>query len=232
MLTHDQILNELIEQLRAKKLKGKDVAAHLGIAPARVTEMTKRDRQIQPREMAPLAAMLGLIDAGDDEIRSNARVIPMEGASLEKPHGNLPIYGTALAAAKRIEGEAIEQTELNKSNVIEYAKRPPLLNGRADAYGLHIQGSSMHPALPDGEMVAVAPGMPLSVGDNVVVYLRTDDPDEDDGQTARAVLVKELVRRSATAVILRQYSPAGDFSVDMSEVLRIDRVLTRREMMS
>jgi hypothetical protein len=66
----------------------------------------------------------------------------------------------------------------------------------------------------------------------VVVYLRTEDPDEDDGQTARAVLVKELVRRTSKHVELRQYSPPGDFKIEMHRVMRIDRVLTRKEMLT
>jgi phage repressor protein C with HTH and peptisase S24 domain len=145
---------------------------------------------------------------------------------------NLPVYGSGLGAAVEIEGEAIEQTTLNKAETIEYAVRPVILNRRPDAYGLYVQGGSMHPALPDGEMVAVSPKMPLQVGDNVVVYLRTDSEEEDNGEAARAVLVKELVRRTAAYVELRQYQPPKDFRIPMTEVLRIDRVLTRREMMT
>ncbi|WP_242095442.1 S24 family peptidase [Sphingomonas sp. CROZ-RG-20F-R02-07] len=179
-----------------------------------------------------LARVGALPDASTPSATSNASVIPMEGSSNEKPQGNLPVYGTALGAEARIDGEALEQTTLNKSEVLEYVKRPVLLNGQSKAYALHIQGSSMHPALPDGEMIVVVPGMPLSIGDNVVVYLRTEDPDEDDGETARAVLVKEMVRRTARYVELRQYEPAGDFRIDMDQILRIDRVLTRKEMLS
>lgn len=168
----------------------------------------------------------------EGDIGSNAQTITFEGATSDDPRPNLPVYGTALGSNRSIRGEAIEQTTLNKSEVIEFAKRPTLLNRRKDSYGLYIQGSSMHPALPDGEMVAVVPNMPLSIGDNVVVYLRPSEPEEDDGATARAVLVKELVRRSASHVVLRQYSPPADFQIDMDDVLRIDRVLTRREMLS
>ena len=89
----------------------------------------------------------------------------------------------------------------------------------------------MHPALPDGEMVVACRDMPLAIGDNVVVYLRINNEEEDDGQAARSVLVKELVRRSASYVELRQYDPRMDFRLSMDEVLRIDRILTRKEML-
>ena len=55
---------------------------------------------------------------------------------------------------------------------------------------------------------------------------------DDDGERSRGVLVKELVRRSASYVELRQYEPRTDFRVPMTDVLRIDRILTRREMVS
>jgi SOS-response transcriptional repressor LexA len=163
---------------------------------------------------------------------SNAQVMKLEGASLEEARENLPVFGTAMGAPREIEGEAIEQTTLNKGEIVEYMKRPVILNGKADAYALYVQGSSMHPVLPDGEMVAVTPTRSLGAGDNVVVYLRPTNPEDDDGMTARAVLVKELVRRTASHVILRQYQPAMDFRVEMTEIIRIDRVLTRKEMLS
>lgn len=163
---------------------------------------------------------------------ANAKVIPMEGSSLEKPQENLQVWGAALGCEKEFDGVAVELTTLNTGDVIDYVRRPVMLNGKKGVYALHVQGSSMHPALPDGEMIVAAKDMPLSIGDNVVVFLRTIDHEYDDGEAARGVLVKELVRRSASFVELRQYQPAKDFRVDMRDVLRIDRVLTRREMLS
>lgn len=164
------------------------------------------------------------------QVPANATAQPFEGESIERARDNLPVWGTGLGAARLFDGEAVEQTTLNSGDVTEYLKRPAILNGKAFAYALHVQGSSMHPALPDGEIVVACKDMPLSIGDNVVVYLR--DGDDDDGLRARAVLVKELVRRSASFVELRQYDPRMDFRVPMAEVIRIDRVLTRREMIS
>lgn len=162
--------------------------------------------------------------------RSNAKVLAFEGDNLDQPEENLPVWGSGLGAERMFEGEAVEQTDLNTGAQLDYVRRPAILKGKKGAYALHVQGSSMHPALPEGELVVACRDMPLSMGDNVVVYLR--DGDQDDGERARAVLVKELVRRSASYVELRQYDPRIDFRVAMSEVLRIDRILTRREMVS
>lgn len=170
--------------------------------------------------------------AGGEKLVPNATVIPMEGASLDRPQGNLEVWGSGLGAEREFDGEAVELTRLNTGDIVEYVRRPTILNGKKGCYALFVHGSSMHPALPDGEMIVAVRDMPMSVGDNVVVYLRPYNPDDDDGEAARGVLVKELVRRSASYVELRQYHPAKDFRVDMRQVVRIDRVLTRREMLS
>ncbi len=167
-----------------------------------------------------------------DAIQSNAKTIGFDGDTLEKPAENLPVWGSGLGADREVDGEAIEQTMLNTGEVLEYVRRPAILAGKKGAYAIHVQGSSMHPALPEGEIVVACHGMPLSIGDNVVVYLRPVTADGDDGASARGVLVKELVRRSASYVELRQYEPRRDFKIATEEVLRIDRILTRREMIS
>lgn len=225
-----------IARKRAGLTQG-DIAEKMGVSIPQISRWESGKDGIPSQRLTSMAAayqsnLEELLGEGIGDAPTNAVAISFEGAASDDARPNLPIYGTALGVNRNLHGEAIEQTTLNRGEVLEYAKRPTLLNRRKDAYGLYIQGSSMHPALPDGEMVAVVPGMPLSIGDNVVVYLRPSEPEEDDGQTARAVLVKELVRRSASHVVLRQYSPPADFTIEMDDVLRIDRVLTRREMLS
>ena len=182
----------------------------------------KTEADLQPAPPAP--------PAGGRLPQSNATALAFEGESFDLPQENLPVWGTALGVERMFDGSAVEQTELNTGSQPEYVRRPAILKGKRGAYALHVQGSSMHPALPDGELIVACRDMPLSIGDNVVVYLRDDQ--EDDGERARAVLVKELIRRSASYVELRQYEPRLDFKVAMVDVLRIDRVLTRREMVS
>lgn len=235
VLTADDIREELIRQLDAGRLAGVAVAAALGIATPRVTEMRKRERRVQQQEMQPLAELLGMVERIDvvERAPSNATIVKLEGAALEDPDEDLPVWGSALGAAKEVDGEAIEQTMLNTGDTVEYVKRPTILKGRAKSYAIYIQGSSMHPALPDGEMAVAVADSPLAIGDNVVVYLRPVDADLDDGSRSRCVLVKELVRRTARYVELRQYQPEERvFRIDMAEVLRIDRILTRKEMLS
>jgi transcriptional regulator with XRE-family HTH domain len=182
--------------------------------------------EVSPEE---LLSRVGVPSA--DNLASNANAIGFQGDNLEKPPENLPVWGSGLGADREVDGEAIEQTTLNTGEILEFVRRPAILAGKKGAYAIHVQGSSMHPALPEGEIVVACHGMPLSIGDNVVVYLRSLDED-DDGAAARGVLVKELVRRSASYVELRQYEPRKDFRIATADVLRIDRILTRREMIS
>lgn len=60
MLTHDEIRAELLRQIESDKVKQVDVARHLGIAPARISEIRKGTRRIQQDEMPKLAAFLGM----------------------------------------------------------------------------------------------------------------------------------------------------------------------------
>lgn len=62
MLSHDEIREEMIRQIDEKIVKGRDVAAVLNIAPARITEIKNGARRIQPNEMPVLARYLGMID--------------------------------------------------------------------------------------------------------------------------------------------------------------------------
>lgn len=160
----------------------------------------------------------------------NAIPVKFEGPSLDRMRDDLPIFGTALGAARRVDGEAVEQVTLNRAEIVQYVKRPVLLNDKPEAYGLLVAGSSMEPRHMDGETIVVDPRGRVKAGEDVVVYLRPHG-DEDDGESARAVLVKRLVRRTSGYIELQQYTPAISFRVETEEVLRIDRVVPWSELL-
>lgn len=212
----------------------KRVADSIGVANTTINRFangsakTRLGRDTINKLRAEYPAFPGFVDRP----QANGTPFRMEGASIERMREDLPIYGTALGASRRVEGEAVEQTTLNRAEVLQYAKRPTLLNGRADAYGLFVSGSSMEPRHMEGETILVDPKAPIRVNEDVVVYLRPTNPEDDDGETARCVLVKKLVRRTATYVELAQYSPAITFRVDAAEVVRIDRVIPWSELLA
>lgn len=164
--------------------------------------------------------------------QSNASApVQYEGASVYRMSRDLPVYGSALGAAEVIDGEAVELTTLNRAEIMEYRERPPILNGKQDVYGLFVQGSSMDPAFDDGDLLVVQKTGAISVGDFVVVYIRPKG-DHDDGETAENVLVKRLVKRTAQYIELRQYQPDITFRIPREDVLRIDKALRTRDLLS
>lgn len=60
MLTHEEIRAEMIRQIEAGEVKQVAVARHLNVAPARIAEVRKGTRRIQPDEMPRLAELLGM----------------------------------------------------------------------------------------------------------------------------------------------------------------------------
>ncbi len=161
----------------------------------------------------------------------NASRFEYDGASYDRMHEDLPIYGTALGAARLFDGEAVEQTNLNSGETVGYLKRPVMLNGRADVYGLYVHGSSMSPVYAEGATIVAERKRPPRIGDDVVVFLRPQGED-DDGERARAVLVKRLVRRAHNWIELEQFNPPITFRLEATDFVRIDRVMTLGDLLA
>lgn len=162
----------------------------------------------------------------------NATPARYEGAPDIHLEEDLPVYGTALGAPRDLQGEAIEQTMLNSGETVRHIPRPSVLKRVRGAYALYVQGSSMFPRHDHGDTLVVTDGKyrPPRIGDDVVVYMR--DLESDDGKRACAVLVKRLVRRSATFIELEQFNPPLVFRVEADKVLKIDRVVPLSEILS
>lgn len=226
--------------IAARKRAGltqEEVAEAAGVSPPQISRWengkdgipSQRAESLSAAYRAPFAELLGDAEA----VEPNARVIRFEGASDVVLPRDVPIYGSALGAPEDFDGRAVEQTLLNTGEVIGHLPRPTVLNGQKAAYGLYVQGSSMAPRYEDGETVFVQDsrqGQPPRIGDEVAVYLV--DFDNDDGERAAAVLLKRLVRRTASYIELEQFNPAINFKIEKSRVLRVDRVIPFRELLS
>ncbi len=162
MLDHDDILAELIRQLDEKLIKGRDVAARLGVAPARITEMRQGGRRIQPHEMPILARLLGL--EGDSPL-SQSRI----SRTIQIPH-----------LGKVAQGVWLEQSFADPDNPdsVSYDVRPgdP---GAEDLFAVTPEGLSMNLIFPPGIQL-VCRRVPfgfgeLRAGDLVVVERKAHD---------------------------------------------------------
>jgi len=171
-----------------------------------------------------------ILNLGPDAASNASRPLHFEGSSSNVMERNLPIYGTALGASALFEGEAVEQTTLNRGEIIDYVERPQMLNGKKNVYGLHVQGISMEPVYEHGDLLIVMKDAPYRSGEDVVVYLRNHEV--DDGETAEKVLVKRFVRRTADYWELAQFEPKRTFRLAAADVLRADKVLKLRDLLS
>ncbi len=108
----------------------------------------------------------------------------------------------------------VELTEIRRDSIVDRIARPAALAADEGAYAIAIVGQSMWPRFRPGRYVAVSPGTPVAVGDDVVVTLRQ----------GRA-LIKELVRRRNDGIELRQFTPDLTISVPADEVATIEKVM-------
>lgn len=225
---------------KARGMNRPELARLMGTTPQQVERLEKGQRRLSEDWLNRAATAFGIPTTAllSDEspqppaeaVKPNASPFLYEGASMTRAQENLPLFGTALGATRQFEGEAIEQTTLNSGDIVRYVTRPTVLNGRGDVYGLYVQGHSMEPAHSAGAMLIAEQKRPPRIGDDVVVYLRPDGED-DDGERARAVLVKRLVKRGTTWIELEQFNPPLTFRLEKADFVRIDRVMLTEDLL-
>lgn len=143
---------------------------------------------------------------------------------------DVPVYGTAMGTYKSGgDGQEVEQTDLDLAEVMDHFTRPPGYANRTGLYGLYVTGPSMEPRWESGDPLYVDPKRPPSIGDDVVVYLAQPS---GSGEELEAVLIKRLVRRSASYIELEQFNPPLTFRVDMRRIKKVHRVIPRRELLA
>jgi phage repressor protein C with HTH and peptisase S24 domain len=104
-------------------------------------------------------------------------------------------------------------------DVIDTIPRPPNLLGAPRAYAVYAMGESMEPRYYNGELLFIHPGKPISIGDFVLVQIRP----ALEGETPRA-LVKKLVKRSGSKVVLEQFNPPKKFDIKADDIVSIHRI--------
>lgn len=105
------------------------------------------------------------------------------------------------------------------ADVVDWARRPPALNGIPEAYALYMSGDSMEPRLFHGRMVIVHPKRPVRPGDLCVIVMR-DSPNDSEYAYCKA-----LVRRHGGVVTVEQYNPPGRRDFPEDHIVAIHRVL-------
>ncbi len=97
---------------------------------------------------------------------------------------------------------------------VDYVSRPRHLQSVKDPYGFVIVGSSMSPALEDGDTVIINPVLRPRPGADCVFI-----QDRPDG--SMLALVKRLMRQTADAWKVRQFEPRKDFDLSRKKWTRV-----------
>ncbi|MES3099257.1 S24 family peptidase [Sphingomonas faeni] len=245
-MRHECSMRKNVPDVLKERLSAKIAEKNMSAREVSIAALNKPDaiRAILAGHMPGLDrldAIADILDTTSDWLLGRdqgiERTIPADGhttlEALRRLPKTLPIYGTALGADLEFDGcngivVTVEQTEVHMSAPLDFMTRPIGVTGRPDLYVVSVSGHSMEPRFDAGSRVLVDPKRSPGVGDDVVVQLRGPT---FDGEEIRHVLIKQLVRRRPTAVILRQFNPAAEFEVPNEQVSSVHRVMPWDEAM-
>jgi phage repressor protein C with HTH and peptisase S24 domain len=159
--------------------------------------------------------------------RTGARDEALSLKTLRRLPKNLPIYGTALGADITFDDEngvkiEVEQVELHMATPIDHMARPTGVAGRQDVYVVIVSGTSMEPRFDEGRRVLAEAKRTPRAGDDVIVQLRAPI---DDGEEVTHALIKQLVKRKAGSIVLRQFNPDHSFELELTRVHSVHRIM-------
>lgn len=110
--------------------------------------------------------------------------------------GTMPVYAAAMGG----DGHVIVTFD-----EIDRVKRPAELENVKGGYGLLIKGTSMVPAINEGDTALVNPHLPPARGANVILYHTPPDGTESEA------MVKHLLNWTDKEWSLKQWNPAKEF---------------------
>ncbi len=141
------------------------------------------------------------------------------GSWRSVPLPPIPVIHSSMAGEWQ-DGSGIEMISIDRSRRVGQVERPMGAVG-ADAYAVTIVGDSMWPRFRPGRRILVVPNAPIAIGDDVIVTLHRGASDRGAGELA---LIKQIARRTASFVELRQYNPDVTFRVEMVAVGDIQKI--------
>ena len=135
----------------------------------------------------------------------------------------LPLIASSLSGEWGEDGSGIEVIEIRPHDLLGHLSRPASLAADSEAFALTVVGDSMWPRFRPGSRVAVSPRSPVSIGDDVLVRLRSMGGTELD--PVEQALVMQLVKRTASAFELRQFNPALTIEIETDAVNAVEKIV-------
>jgi len=146
-----------------------------------------------------------------------ADLLPDSGTSIANDRGSslrermIPVRSAARGGT--------DQEMFLEDGPIDHRPAPSFVAHVKDAYAIYVVGDSMRPMYRPGQLLYINPHKPLMPGQGVVIT-----------KHSRAVLIKELVRRTATGLCVREYQPKPrDFVVPHRDIASAHMVVGAEE---
>lgn len=156
-------------------------------------------------------------DIADSSLPPGA--IPVPAVALQPAPIDVPVYGVAAGNGSGDGSFRLEE------HAVDYVRRPPGIAHAKDVYAVYVTGESMYPVYRHGTLLFIAPGRPISIGDDVLVCLHPKEQGEPD-----EYLIKRLVRRTAAGVTVEQFTPPLQLDFPADRVKHLHKVLEAREL--
>jgi phage repressor protein C with HTH and peptisase S24 domain len=210
----------LRDRRKAIGLDVSELAAKLGVSQPAVSQWEIGNTAPGRKKLTRLAEILRVPVAeliADEELAHQNVGAPMNAHVASLPV-DVPVYGVAVGGSDgdfRFNGQ-----------IVDYVRRPPGVAHQRNIYALWILGDSMSPWNKDGDLIYVSPARPPVSGDYVVIQLG-DLPDGDPGPA----MVKLLIGKTPTQLKLAQHNPAKEFTLPLSKVKSVHKVLSLRELL-
>lgn len=187
------------------------IAAALGVHPAELLPVVRSVPlpQVAGRAHRPLAPANELLPAEDHH--------PIAAGGLPR---DVPVLGTSRGGGA--EGPA--DFEMN-GEVVDFARRPPGIDKLRDVFALYVVGESMAPWRQPGDLVYCTRSRHPRPGDYVVVELHAENGE------AQAALLKRLVGLRGQRLLLEQYNPREELTIDQQRVKQLFRVIDWPELL-
>ena len=205
---------KLAKVRRDRKMTQAQLAEQLSVTPQAVSGWERDESKPELDKVEKLSLLLDMsltyLLRGDSDATHGYMAEAAQRAEENRPSRQELIPGERLVGARDFPIYAAAQGGdgfmIVHSDVMEYVKRPVILEGVPDSYGVLIVGESMIPAYRPGDMALVHPRRPMERNSDVILY----DHDHRTGD-ARS-MIKRLIGFNDRQFKLEQFNPAKTFN--------------------
>jgi phage repressor protein C with HTH and peptisase S24 domain len=206
---------------RARGLTLEQLAEAAGTSHQQILRLERGERRLTVDWMVRLAPPLGVepkdllpdgaAPAGAAPSGAAAPVRPVPAPAVTATQDLIPVRSAARGGS--------DQRMFLEDGPIDFVPRPPILRNARDAYAIYVVGDSMVPRYRAGFLLHINPYKPPRRDLGVVIYKRD-----------QAVLIKEFVELTDRHLIVRQFNPACEITLDRAEVAEFHTVVGTEEV--